>query len=132
MVIGLIKPDTNKPFIIKRHLSLHRIGTVKETTVILISAGKAAILQLYRRYQKESLDDADYIPALKSVIQGISQVADDAVGQQQVSQKLLKYAREQYVQWSLENCDNEEDPQQVIEEGLYWFDYIYEHEQYPE
>ena len=105
---------------------------MKETTAILISAGKAAILQLHRRYQQESLDDADHIPALKPVIQGISQVADDAAGQQQARQELLKYAREQYVQWSLENCDNEEDPQQVMEEGLYWFDYIYEHEQYPE
>ena len=105
---------------------------MKETIIILISAGKAAILQLHRRYQQESLDDADYIPTLKSVIQGISQVADNAVGQQQIKQELLKYAREQYVQWSLENDDDQENPQQVMEESLYWFDYIYEHEQYPE
>ena len=71
---------------------------MKETTVILISAGKDAILQLHRRNIQKSLDDADYIPAMKSVIQGIFQVAEDAVGQQQVRQELLKYARGQCVQ----------------------------------
>ena len=105
---------------------------MKEATIILISAGKAVILQLHGRHKQKSLDDVDYIQALKSVIHGISQVADDAVGQQQVRQELLKYARDQYVQWSLESNDDQKEPQQVMEEGLYWFDYIYEHEQYSE
>ncbi len=112
--------------------SLHRALTVTETTIILVLAGKAALLQLHQRHQQTSQDDTQYISALKSVIQGISHVAEDAVSQQQVKQELLKYARDGYVQWTLESHNDNEDPQQMMEEGLYWFDYIYEHEKYPD
>ena len=49
-------------------------------------------------------------------------------------QELFNYTRDLYLQiWVRNEGENgEEVTDQTYEEGLLWFDYIYEHEQFPE
>lgn len=79
-------------------------------------------------------DDTDYIPTLKIVIRGAVFTVSDSVAKEQVQQELLSYARNLYLQFWLEN---ESDASAVTtdhlyDEGLFWFDYIYEHGCFPE
>ena len=91
--------------------------------------GKAIIFQLHHRNEKECEDDVQYIPILKTVINGAVSTITDPLSQRQVQQALYDYARELYMQAWAANGD-EDDP--AIDEGLETFDYIYEHEMWPE
>ena len=103
-----------------------------QTLAIIIQAGKAALLELHKRNEEESEDDTWYIPTLKTVIRGIASSAPDPVGRHQVRQALINYARELYLSFWLESEGTDITDNQACEEGLYWFDYIYAQEAYPE
>ncbi len=95
-----------------------------------ITIGKAVLLQLHQRNQQVSMDDCDYIPTLKSVITGVVSTVSEPLSQRQIQQTLYEYARELYMQAWVENGEEDEDPE--IDEGLETFDYLYEHEAWPE
>ncbi|WP_067521602.1 hypothetical protein [Endozoicomonas ascidiicola] len=97
-----------------------------ETTITI---GKAVLLQLHQRNQKELMDDSDYIPVLKTVISGVVSTAPDPVSQRQIQQTLHEYARDLYMQLWISTTAEGEDPE--LDEGLETFDYIYEHENWP-
>ncbi len=100
------------------------IQTETATTI-----GKAVILRLHHRNENECEDDAQYIPMLKTVINGVVSTMADPLSQRQVQQALYEYARELYMQAWVASGD-EEDP--AIDEGLETFDSIYEQEMMPE
>ncbi|USE36579.1 hypothetical protein [Endozoicomonas sp. SCSIO W0465] len=100
------------------------IQTETATTI-----GKAVILGLHHRNENECEDDAQYIPMLKTVINGVVSTMADPLSQRQVQQALYEYARELYMQAWIASGD-EDDP--AIDEGLETFDSIYEQEMMPE
>ncbi len=102
---------------------------MKGDTLTIIATAEAVIRQLHQRSKQDVQDDVEYISTLKAVIQGAASTAINTIGKQQVKKELTTYARNLYVQdWQ----DDSHETHETHEERLYWFDYIYEHEAYPE
>jgi len=109
-----------------------------DQTHIIITTAKSILLTLHQQNMDDTettLEDTEYILVQKTVIKGATTSAPDAFARQQVQQSLLQYARELYLQlWLAQEAQDDSLSQadQTYEEGLYWFDYIYEHGRYPE
>ncbi len=93
------------------------------------------ITRLHERYDKKGIDDVEYIPLLKSVINGALDFAEEAElsdnQQTKIKETLFDYARDLYLNGWLMNGEPDEDKEQAAEEGMNWFGYIYENEKYP-
>ncbi len=102
------------------------------TNTILINAGKSVVEALNQRDYEESIDDLWYIGTLKTVIQGIAASSPDPLSRRHVEQTLLSFARGQYLESYLKSSGTWAYDNDLYEEGLYWFDYIYQHDAFPE
>ena len=106
-----------------------------EPIEILVNSGKSVINRLYKQNKIKNYDDSEFIPTLKMVIYGI---ADEAVkliineNQIEVLMTILKdHARDLYITSWLSNGEEGEDIKVETENAIYYFDYIYEHEEHP-
>jgi hypothetical protein len=100
--------------------------------------GKAIINRLHKQNEDYSMDDAEYIPLVKRIIEAVGiyicqndelkSSADNLTG------ALIDYAKELYVelcQFHAEEGGEDISSEQVKEESEEYFDYIYEHEEHP-
>jgi hypothetical protein len=105
-----------------------------------IRVGKSVLGDLYRHYNKVELDDAEYIPVVRVIIEGIAKALTEAgVGKKEVKaaeETLKKSNRDLYLEGWLKNAgedlgESEVDLEEETEEGTYCFDYIYKHGKHP-
>jgi len=115
-------------------------GELKEAIVdTYISIGKAVLSNLYRHYNKVGLDDAEYIPVVRVIIEGIAKAMTEAgVDKKEVKaaeETLKKFNRDLYLKGWLKNAkeelESEFDLEEETEAGTYYFDYIYKHGEHP-
>jgi len=102
--------------------------------------GISILKSFYDYYCTQDLDDADYIPVVKVIINGIQEsmlslgVADKEA--ESLNEKLIDFNRELYKDLWLKNAKRNEDPKDIeldgeSESAAYYFDYIYEHGEHP-
>ncbi len=101
---------------------------IEELTISIIT-------RLHERYDKLNMDDADYIPLIKSVIIGAVDFAEELelskVQQKKIKENIYSYARGLYLEGWLNNIEEDEDRDVVRKEGMDLYDYIYKNEKYP-
>jgi hypothetical protein len=105
-----------------------------------ISIGKAVLSNLFRFYEERGLDDAEYIPIVRVIIEGIAQ-AMTLTGSHKKDVKAVEktfraFNRGLYVDgWANnareESGEKEFDMEGEGEEGNYYFDYVYKHGEHP-
>ena len=102
---------------------------------ILIGTGKAILDRLHEQNQIYAMDDAEYIPVIKTIIKGIQDYAIKLnLQKEQISKiksKLKCYARELYLKMWLEHGEEGENVVAAKAEGKENFDYIYKYEEHP-
>ena len=89
---------------------------------------------LHERSEADHMDDAEYIPMIKTVIESVLrgfEKADVKVAHEQIREKLYLYARSQYLEVWLRNGEEDEDKDVAKQEGIDWFDFVYVNEKYP-
>ena len=105
-----------------------------------ISIGKSVLSNLYRHYNKFKLDDAEYIPVIRAIIEGIAKAMTEAGLDKKesaaVEKTLKKFNLDLYLKGWLKNAreelgKSEFDREEETEEGTYYFDYIYKHGEHP-
>jgi ATP-dependent Lon protease len=105
-----------------------------------ISIGKAVLSDLYRHYNKVGLDDAEYIPIIRVIIEGITKaMAEAALDKKEAKaaeKTLKKFNLDLYLNGWLKNAKeelgkSEFDVEEEREQGTYYFDYIYKHGEHP-
>jgi hypothetical protein len=105
-----------------------------------ISIGKAILSNLYRHYNKVGLDDAEYIPVIRVIIEGIAKaMAETGVDKKDVKaveKALQRFNLDLYLKGWLKNAKeelgkSEFDLEEETEAGTYYFDYIYKHGEHP-
>jgi hypothetical protein len=116
-------------------------GELKELTMdTYISIGKAVLSDLYRHYNKVGLDDAEYIPVIRVIIEGIGKaLTETGVDKKDVKaaeKALQKFNLDLYLKGWLKNAKDELgksefDLEEEKEAGTYYFDYIYKHGEHP-
>ena len=116
-------------------------GELKEVIVDThISIGKAVLSNLYRHYNKVGLDDAEYIPVIRVIIEGIAKAMTEAGldrKEANVAEKTLqRFNLDLYLKGWLKNAKeelgkSEFDMEEETEAGTYYFYYIYKHGEHP-
>jgi len=105
-----------------------------------IRVGKTVLADFYRHYSKVGLDDAEYVPVVRVIIEGIGKaLAEAGAGKKDVKaaeETLKKFNRDLYLKGWLKNAredlgKNEVDLEEETEEGTDYFDYIYKHGDHP-
>lgn len=100
--------------------------------------GKEIIKGLHKHNEEYSMDDAEYIPLIKRIVEAIGTFINQSEKSmseiENLTGSLIAYAKKLYV----ESCqihaqEGGEDlsPEQVKDESEEYFDYIYEHEEHP-
>jgi hypothetical protein len=105
-----------------------------------IRVGKAVLADFYRHYDKVGLDDAEYIPVVRVIIEGIGKaLAEAGVDKKDVKaaeETLKKFNLDLYLNGWLKNAredlgESEFDLEDETEEGTCNFDFIYRHGKHP-
>jgi len=105
-----------------------------------ISIGKVVLSGLYRHYNKLGLDDAEYIPVIRVIIEGIAKAMTEAgldkKGAKVAEKTLQRFNLDLYLKGWLKNAKeelgkSEFDLDEETEAGTYYFDYIYKHGEHP-
>jgi hypothetical protein len=105
-----------------------------------ITIGKAVLKNLFRFYEERGLDDAEYIPVVRVIIDGIAQAMTSAgLDKKDVktAEKTLRaFNRDLYVDGWVNNAreesgEREFDMEAEAAEGNYYFDYVYKHGEHP-
>ena len=108
---------------------------------IFLRVGRTILRKYFDYYTQNSLDDTEYIPVVRLIIEGITEEMDSAGMPEsscdEVAEKLKTFNRILYQNLWIENtredADEEPlDPQKECESARYTFDYIYEHGEHPE
>lgn len=93
------------------------------------------ITKMHERYDTHGIDDVIYIPLLKKAIEGATDCAgdnelpDQIIGR--IEQRLYDYSKSLYMaghELRLDGFSSADEESQASA----WFDYIYQHEEYPE
>ena len=109
---------------------------------IFLTIGKAILRNYFDYYTKNSMDDAEYIPTVKVIIEGITkEMKSSGMGEpncNELSEKLKTFNRQMYqniwIDHAKEDEDTDEEPfdlEKECELARYTFDYIYEHGEHP-
>jgi hypothetical protein len=98
--------------------------------------GRSIIKKLHYHADKVSLDDSEYIPIVKKIINGIaSQLKNSHFSKSEVvtMRKTLKqYAKDLYVKAWIKNSLEEETVDEAREMGKEYFEYVYKYGKHPE
>jgi hypothetical protein len=116
-------------------------GEFKEVIVeAYITIGKAILSDFYRHYNKVGLDDAEYIPVVRVVIEGIAKaMAEAGVDKKDVKaveKTIQRFNLDLYLKGWLRNAKeelgkSEFDMEEETDAGTYYFEYIYKHGEHP-
>ena len=105
-----------------------------------VSIGKAVLGDLFRFYEERGLDDAEYIPVVKVIIEGIAKAPTSAGLDKKdikaAEKKLRAFNRDLYVDGWVNNAREESGEKELdmaaeTAEGSYYFDYVYKHGEHP-
>ena len=105
-----------------------------------LNIGKAILHDYFDFYCEQTLDDAEYILAVKIIINGIAKsMASDRFDMkdiQAVKKSLTEFNRDLYINsWLIQAKEDENENSLDLEEesetAKYYFDYIYEHGEHP-
>ena len=104
-----------------------------------LKIGESILQEYFDYYRKHSIDDAEYIPVVKVIIQGIcksmtlSNSDKKEIGK--VNNQLKDFNRKLYTDlWIKNTKENEGDDIDVdkeTESAKYYFDYVYKNEEHP-
>ena len=98
--------------------------------------GKKIIKNQNDFFKDDKSDDLAHVTNIKRIIVAISAhlKSEDvpADGINAVAESLKKLSKDLFLTSCLLNKDEDEDEDDVREDSEIWFDYIYEHEEYPE
>lgn len=102
----------------------------------IVEVATSIITRLHERFDVKGIDDVDFIPMIKSVIKGSTDSAEEYELPEseinKLSNDLFVYAKGLYIHGCLINNECDPDDHEFIAESEEWFEYIYEHEKYPE
>ena len=98
--------------------------------------GISIINELHQYNEKYAMDDAEYIPIIKTIIKGISaQLISHGYSKLEVdeNEKVLKqYCKELYTQACIKHtAPDEEEIESEKQQNEEYFDHIYKHEEHP-
>jgi len=105
-----------------------------------IAIGKAVLSDLFRFYEEKGLDDAEYIPIVRVIIEGMAKamtsVGLDKKDVKATEKTLRTFNRDLYVDGWVNNAreesgEREFDMEGEAAEGNYYFDYVYKHGEHP-
>ena len=103
-----------------------------------LNVGKSILQDFYDYSCEKSLDDAEYIPVVRIIIEGIVKSMSNANFNKKDIQgnekDLKKFSRDFYVKGWLKNAKEDEedtDLEDETESARYYFNYIYEHGEHP-
>ena len=105
--------------------------------------GKTILQKYFDYYRDKSLDDTEYLPVVRLIIEGIAEEMRSfgllEPNYTEVAEKLKAFNRSLYQNIWIEHAKEDEDPdeepfdlEQEYELAQYTFDYIYEHGEHPE
>jgi hypothetical protein len=107
---------------------------------LFVSIGRSVIEHYSEFCDREGLDDAEYIPTVKVIIEGL----ESAMVEQKMDDKdrlavrddLLSFCRNMYTEGWLSNAVEDAEGRRVDMKGErkaaeYYFDYVYEHGEHP-
>jgi hypothetical protein len=96
---------------------------------LLIEAGKTIISSFFDRNEKDSMDDAEILPIVKDVVNGMSAHSTDV---ETVREALFKFARDKYTDLCKKHqAEEEEEEEDQLQENQEYFEYVYENEEHP-
>ena len=102
--------------------------------------GIAILKNFFNYYHEQRLDDAEYIPVVKIIINGIQEsMLSSGIAEKDVESlknRLMEFNRELYKELWLKYAKEDEDSENLdlddeSESAMYYFDYIYEHGEHP-
>jgi len=102
--------------------------------------GIAILKNFFNYYHEQRLDDTEYIPVVKIIIDGIQEsMLSSGITEKDVESlknRLIEFTRELYKELWLEHAKENEDNEvfdldSESESAEYYFDYIYEHGEHP-
>jgi hypothetical protein len=105
-----------------------------------MNIGKTILSNLFRFYRKRKLDDAEYVPVAKVIIEGITEAMTEAgfakKDVKRAEKDLRVFNRDLYVDLWLKHAkedlgEKDVDIDAEIEDATYYFDYIYKHGEHP-
>lgn len=104
-----------------------------------IKVGETILQKYFDYYFKHSLDDAEYIPVVKVIIEGIEESMFSANIEKkeirEVKKQLKDFNRRLYTDLWLKHAREDEgeniDQRKEIKSARYYFDYIYKNEEHP-
>ncbi len=103
-----------------------------------INIGKSILGDYFDFYCQQSLDDAEYIPTVRVIIEGILKAMIAAnINKEDINtteKDLIEHNRGLYINIWLEHAKEDEDNlgiEDETESAKYYFDYIYEHGEHP-
>lgn len=96
---------------------------------LLIKVGKSVIDSFFKRSEKEAIDDAELLPLVKEVINGIGLHASDT---KIVKDSLFRFARKKYTDLCRTHQIEDGDKEDRQYENEEYFEYVYENEEHPD
>ena len=102
--------------------------------------GIAILKNFFNYYHEQRLDDAEYIPVVKIIINGIQEsMLSSGIAEKDVESlknRLIEFTRELYKELWLKHAKENEDSEvfdldSESESAEYYFDYIYKHGEHP-
>jgi hypothetical protein len=106
---------------------------------LLCSTGKLILSSLHTFNVKKGLDDTEYLPVVKAAISGIKtqavllELPSDEINN--IVREMIEHCKISYIEFWLSNedkiGDGDGDKELASQEGVYYFDHIYEHEKLP-
>ena len=110
---------------------------------VYLRIGKSILRNYFDYCTKNSMDDAEYIPTVRVIIEGITEeMRSSGMGKpncKEITEKLKDYNREIYQNIWIEHAKEDEEPEdeepfdleREYQLAKYTFDYIYEHGEHP-
>lgn len=96
---------------------------------LLIKAGKLIIGSFFKRSEKYAIDDAELLPLVKDVVNGISKNSTEV---EIVRQTLFKFAQNKYVDLCKKHQEADGDHEDQQQENEEYFEYVYKNEEHPD
>ena len=105
---------------------------------IYLKIGRSILPKYFDYCTKQSLNDAEYIPTVRVIIEGIAEeMRSSGMGKpncDEIAEKLKTYNREMYQDIWIEHAKEDEEPVDMEKEcqlAKYTFDYVYKHGKHP-
>lgn len=109
---------------------------------VYLKIGRSILRNYFDYYTKNSMDDAEYIPTVRVIIEGIAEeMRSSGMGNQdydELTEKLKAFNCSLYQNIWIEHAREDEDPdeepldlEKEYQSAKYTFDYIYEHGEHP-